>query len=62
MVLAHLSHTYLIFYISILLMVKMSGYENLVIKVLGRKVLGLLKKRTSIAQLIIVYESEIDYT
>ncbi len=61
MVLAHLSHTYLIFYISILLMVKLPGYKNLVIKVLGRKALELLKKRTNIAELIIFYESEIDY-
>ncbi len=61
MVLAHLSHTYLIFYISIPTMVKLPGYKNLVIKVLGRKALELLKKRTNIAELIIFYESEIDY-
>ncbi len=61
MVLVHLSHTYLIFYISILLMVKLPGYKNLVIKVLVRKALELLKKRTNIAELIIFYESEIDY-
>ncbi len=61
MVLAHLSHTYLIFNFSILRMVKLPGYKNLVIKVLSRKALELLKKRTNIAELIIFYESEIDY-
>ncbi len=60
-VLVHLSHTYLIFNFSVLCMVKLPGYKNLVIKVFVRNVLELLKKRANIAELITVYEPEIDY-